>query len=116
LPPGDFEQDSIYDVVEYWLGKHDRTGDQDSLDHAVANAYYGLLYWCPKQLAWVKNPTQGAHSEQQHFNQYSVYCYHNRKIQSLDRLFKKTGNPLFEQLKNRVMHLVPGPNGEPAGL
>jgi hypothetical protein len=105
LPPGDFEQDSIYDVVEYWLGKHDRTGDQDSLDHAVANAYYGLLYWCPKQLPWVKNPTQGAHSEQQHFNQYSVYCYHNRKIQSLDRLFKKTGNPLFEQLKNRVMQL-----------
>jgi len=105
LPPGDFEQDSIYQVVEYWLDKHDRTGDRDSLDHAVANAYYGLLYWCPKQLSWVKSPTQGAHSEQQHFNQYSVYCYHNRKIQCLDRLFKKTGNPLFEQLKNRVMQL-----------
>jgi hypothetical protein len=71
----------------------------------VANAYYGLLYWCPKQLSWVKNPTQGAHSEQQHFNQYSVYSYGNRKIQCLDRLFKKTGNPLFEQLKNRVMQL-----------
>ena len=105
LPPGDFEQDSIYAVVEYWLDKHDRTGDQESLDHAVANAWYGLLYWCPKQLGWVKNPTQGAHSEQQHFNQYSVYCYGNRKIQCLDRLFKKTGNPLFEQLKNRVMQL-----------
>jgi len=36
--------------VEYWLDKHDRTGDKQSLDHAVANAYYGLLYWCPKQL------------------------------------------------------------------
>ena len=105
LPPEDFEQDSIYTVVEYWLDKHDRTGDKESLDRAVANAYYGLLYWCPKQLRWVKNPTQGAHSEQQHFNQYSVYCYHNRKIQCLDRLFKKTGNPLFEQLKNRVMQL-----------
>ena len=105
LPPGDFEQDSVYAVVEYWLDKHDRTGDKKSLDHAVANAYYGLLYWCPKQLSWVKNPTQGAHSEQQHFNQYSVYCYGNRKIQCLDRLFKKTGNPLFEQLKNRVMQL-----------
>ncbi|MGD0090372.1 MAG: hypothetical protein ABSE73_10680 [Planctomycetota bacterium] len=105
LPPGDFEQDSIYDVVEYWLDKHDRTGGKDSLDRAVANAYYALLYWCPKQLSWVKNPTQGAHSEQQHFNQYSVYCYHNRKIQCLDRLFKKTGNPLFEQLKSRVLQL-----------
>ena len=105
LPPGDFEQDSIYAVVEYWLDKHDRTGDKESLDRAVANAYYGLLYWCPKQLSWVKNPTQGAHSEQQHFNQYSVYSYGNRKIQCLDRLFKKTANPLFDQLKNRVMQL-----------
>jgi hypothetical protein len=105
LPPGDFEQDSVYAVVEYWLDQHDRTGDRASLDRAVANAYYGLLYWCPKQLSWVKNPTQGAHSEQEHFNQYSVYCYGNRKIQCLDRLFKETGNPLFEQLKNRVMQL-----------
>ena len=105
LPPGDFEQDSIYNVVEYWLDKHDRTGDKESLDRAVANAYYALLYWCPKQLSWVKSPTQGAHSEQQHFNQYSVYCYHNRKIQCLDRLYQKTRNPLFDQLKNRVMQL-----------
>ena len=105
LPPGDFEQDSLYAVVEYWLDKHDRTGDPESLDRAVANAYCGLLYWCPKQLSWVKAPTQGAHSEQQHFNQYSVYCYGNRKIQCLERLFKKTGNPLFEQLKNRVLQL-----------
>ncbi len=105
LPPGDFEQDSIYAVVEYWLDKHDRTGDRESLDRAVANAFYGLLYWCPKQLSWVKNPTQGAHSEQQHFNQYSVYCYGNRKIQCLDRLFKGTGNPLFKQLRDRVMQL-----------
>jgi hypothetical protein len=105
LPPGDFEQDSIYAIAEYWLDKHDRTGDKESLERAVANAYYGLLYWCPKQLSWVKAPTQGAHSEQQHFNQYSVYCYGNRKLQCLDRLFKKTGNPLFEQLRNRVMQL-----------
>ena len=105
LPPGDFEQDSLYAVVEYWLDKHDRTGDPESVDRAVANAYCGLLYWCPKQLSWVKAPTQGAHSEQQHFNQYSVYCYGNRKIQCLERLFKKTGNPLFEQLKNRVLQL-----------
>ena len=105
LPPGDFEQDSIFNVVEYWLDKYDRMGDKDYLDRAAANAYYALLYWCPKQLSWIKNPTQGAHSEQVSFNQYSVYCYQNRKIQCLDRLFTKTGNPLFEQLKNRVMQL-----------
>ena len=105
LPPGDFEQDSIYGVVEYWLDKYDRTGEKECLDHAEANAFYALLYWCPTQLNWVKNPTQCAHSEQQNFNQYSVYNYGNRKIQCLDRLYKKTKNPLFESLKNRVMQL-----------
>ena len=105
LPPNDFEQDSIYAVVEYWLDKHDRTGQQDCLDRAVANAYYALLYWCPRQLSWVKNPTQCAHSEQQHFNQYSVYCYGNRKIECLARLATKTGNPLFKALQQRVMQM-----------
>jgi hypothetical protein len=105
LPPGDFEQDSIYEVVQYWLDKFDRTGDKESLDHALANAYYALLYWCPKQLSWVENPTQGAHTEQEHYNQYSVYNYQNRKIQCLDRLYKATGDPLFEQLRDRVMQL-----------
>ncbi len=105
LPPGDFEQDSIYAVVEYWLNKHEETGDRECLDRAAANAYYGLLHWCPKQLSWVQSPTQCAHSEQQHFNQYSVYCYGNRKIQCLDRLFKQTGDPLFAALRDRVMQL-----------
>jgi outer membrane protein assembly factor BamB len=105
LPPNDFEQDSIYAVVEYWLDKHDRTGRQECLDRAVANAYYALLYWCPKQLSWVKNPTQCAHSEQQHFNQYSVYCYGNRKIECLARLAQKTGNPLFKAFERRVVQM-----------
>jgi hypothetical protein len=105
LFPGDFEQDSIYNVVEYWLNKYDGTGDKRDLDEAIANAYYALLYWCPRQLSWVKNPTQGAHTEQQHYNQYSVYNYQNRKIQCLDRLYKATGNPLFMQLRDRVMQL-----------
>jgi hypothetical protein len=105
LPPDDFEQDSVYAVVEYWLNKHDRTGNRECLDRAVANAYYALLYWCPKQLSWVKSPTQCAHSEQQYFNQYSVYCYGNRKIECLDRLAQKTGNPLFKALQRRTMQL-----------
>jgi hypothetical protein len=105
LPPNDFEQDSIYGVVEYWLNKYDRTRDREYLEHAVANAYYALLYWCPKQLSWVKSPTQGAHSEQQHYNQYSVYNYHNRKIQCLTRLAQMTGDPLFSALAQRVLQL-----------
>jgi hypothetical protein len=105
LPPEDFEQDSVFAVVEYWLDKYDRTGEKDALDHAVANAYYCLLYWCPKQLSWVTKPTQCAHSEQQHYNQYCVYSYGNRKIQCLNRLHKATKDPLFAQLENRVMQL-----------
>jgi hypothetical protein len=105
LPPGDFEQDSIYNVVEYWLNRYDQTGNKENLDQAVANAYYALLYWCPKQLSWVTNPTQGAHTEQEHYNQYSVYNYQNRKIQCLQRLYRATGNPLFAQLRDRVMQL-----------
>jgi len=105
LPPGDFEQDSIYNVVEYWLDRYDSTGDKANLQQAVANAYYALLYWCPRQLSWVANPTQGAATEQEEYNQYSVYNYQNRKIQSLDRLYKATGDPLFRQLRDRVLQL-----------
>lgn len=105
LPPGDYEQDSVYAAVEYWLNQHDRSGSRTALERAVANAYYGLLYWCPRQLSWVKAPTQGAHCEQQHYRQYSVYCYGNRKVQCLDRLFRKTGNPLFGALRDRVLQL-----------
>jgi len=105
LPPGDYEQDSIYAVVEYWLNRYTESGEQQCLQRAVANVYYGLLHWCPKQLSWVHAPTQCAHSEQQHFNQYSVYCYGNRKIQCLDRLFALTRDPLFAELRDRVIQL-----------
>ena len=56
-------------------------------------------------MSWVKNPTQCAHSEQQHFKQYSVYCYGNRKIQCLDHLYRKTGDALFGELRDRVLQL-----------
>lgn len=105
LPPNDFEQDSLWAVVEYYLDRHDKSDLKEHLDRAVANALLGLLYWCPKQLSWVKAPTQCAHSEQQHFNQYSVYSYGNRKIECLNRLAAKTGNPLFASLRDRVMQL-----------
>lgn len=105
LPPNDFEQDSIWGAVEYWLDKHDRTGSPEALERAVADVYFVLLYWCPKQLSWVRRPTQCAHSEQQHYNQYSVYCFQNRKVECLDRLWKKTGDPLFADLRDRVIAL-----------
>ncbi len=119
LPPNDFEQDSIYAVVEYWLNKHDRTGQQECLDRAVANAYYALLYWCPKQLSWVKSPTQCAHSEQEHFNQYSVYCYGNRKIECLARLARQDRQPAVQGVAatrdaNELLH--PGDRGAVQGL
>jgi hypothetical protein len=103
LPPEDFEQDSLYAIAEYWLDKYERTQEQEALDHATANVYYALLYWCPKQLSWVQNPTQLAHSEQQHYNQYSVYCYGNRKLTCLNRLHKYTNDPLFAQMCERIM-------------
>ena len=105
LPASDFEQDSVWGAVEYWLDKHDRTGERECLDRAVADALLALLWWCPKQLSWVTNPTQGAHAEQQNYCQYSVYCYTNRKIECLERLAEKTGTPLFAALARRVMQL-----------
>jgi hypothetical protein len=103
LPPEDYEQDSFWAIVQYWLDKYDRTGEQDALKHAVATANLAFLSWCPKQLGWVKNPTQGASSEQQHYNQYSVYSYGNEKLRCLSRLYKHTKDPLFLQLLTRMM-------------
>jgi hypothetical protein len=103
LPPNDYEQDSVWGVVEYWLEKFETTHDLEFLERAVADTYFGLLYWCPKQLSWVDNPTQCAHSEQQNYLQYSVYSYHNKKFECLYRLGRLTGNPFFTSLSNRVM-------------
>jgi hypothetical protein len=89
--------------VQYWLDKYDRTGEKDALEHAIANANLALLSWCPKQLSWVKNPTQGASSEQQHYNQYSVYSYGNQKLRCLSRLYKHTNDPFFSQMLARMM-------------
>jgi hypothetical protein len=73
LPPDELEEASIWGVIEYWLDKYDRTCDHECLERAVADAYLSFLWWCPKQLSWVRNPTQCASAEQQHFLQYSIY-------------------------------------------
>ena len=103
LPPDEIEEASIWGVVEYWLDKYDRMGDTEYLERAIADAYLSFLWWCPKQLSWVDNPTQCASAEQQHFLQYSIYCYQNRKLQCLHRLWGFTRNRLFKELYDRIL-------------
>lgn len=106
LPPYELEEASIWGVIEFWMNRCDETGDALYLKHAEANAALALLWWCPKELSWVKNPTQCASAEQQHFQQYSVYNYQNRKVEGLWRLYKKTGNHLFLALFQRVLQNI----------
>jgi len=103
LPPDELEEASIWGAIEYWLEKYDRTQDRECLERAVADAHLAFLWWCPRQLSWVENPTQFASAEQQHFLQYSIYCYQNRKLQCLWRLYECTGDPLFRQIYERVL-------------
>jgi len=103
LPPDELEEASIWGVIEYWLDKYDRTGEAECLERAIADAYLSFLWWCPKQLSWVQNPTQCASAEQQHFLQYSIYCYQNRKLECLWRLFNHTKKALFAALYHRVL-------------
>ncbi len=103
LYPGDFEADSVWHAVEYWIDKYDQTKDKDCLRRAEADAWFAFLMLCPKQLSWVKNPTQTCHTEQQRYLQYSNYCYNNRKYYCLDRLAKLTGEKLFGDLCERII-------------
>jgi hypothetical protein len=103
LWPKDFEADSVWHAVEYWLTKYDETKDRECLRHAEADAWFAFLMWCPKQLRWVKNPTQTCHTEQENYLQYSNYCYNNRKYYCLSRLAQLTGQPLFSELCERVI-------------
>ena len=103
LPPDEIEEASIWGVVEYWLDKYDQTNDTECLERAIADAYLSFLWWCPKQLSWVENPTQCASAEQQHFLQYSIYCYQNRKLQCLHRLWGFTSDRLFKELYDQIL-------------
>jgi len=103
LPAADFEADSVWHAVEYWLDKYAQTQEKECLKRAEADAWFGFLMWCPRQLSWLKNPTQTCHCEQQNYLQYSNYCYNNRKYYCLDRLAKYTGRPLFGELRDRLI-------------
>ena len=104
LPWWDFEQDSIWELVEYWLDRAE-TGAAGALERAVGDAYVALMMLCPKQLSWVNNPTQMATDEQQEYSQYTVYTYHNRKWLCLQRLAAATHDPLWQQLADRLLQL-----------
>jgi hypothetical protein len=106
LPPDELEEASCYGIIEYWLDKFERTRQRECLDRAVADAYLAFLWACPKDLSWVKNPTVGSSAEQEHFLQYSIYCYQNRKIQCLHRLYQLTGIPLFGTLYDRITQSI----------
>jgi len=101
LPFWDFEQDSVWEMAEYWLDRAD-AGGAGALDRAVGDAYVALMMLCPKQLSWVANPTQMAADEQQMYSQYSVYTYHNRKWLVLSRLAAATRDPLWSALADRL--------------
>lgn len=103
LWPADFEADSVWCAIEYWLDKYDRTGNKKDLTRAEADAYFAFLMLCPKQLSWVGNPTQTCHTEQEHYLQYSNYCYNNQKIRCLKRLETHTKNSFFAELADRIM-------------
>jgi hypothetical protein len=103
LAPQDFESDSIWQVVEYWLDKYESTRQKDPLDHAEANALLAFLMMCPKQLSWVANPTQTCHTEQQGYLQYSNYCYNNAKIACLHRLAGFSGQDFYRRLCDRIV-------------
>jgi hypothetical protein len=106
LPPDELEEASIYGIIEYWLDKYERTQQREFLDRAVADGYLAFLWSAPKDLSWVKNPTLGASAEQEHYLQYSIYCYQNRKIQCLHRLHQLTGIPLFGALFERITQSI----------
>jgi hypothetical protein len=106
LPPYELEEASIWGVAEYWLNRYDETGDEIFLQRAEANAYLAFSWWCPVDLSWVTNPTQGGVAEQQHFQQYSVYNYQNRKVEGLWRLYQFTQDPLYYELFERILQNI----------
>lgn len=60
---------------------------------------------CPKQLPWVRNPTQLAFAEQQNYVQYSEYVYDTKKVAVLHRLTAATGDPLWAQMADRLTQM-----------
>jgi hypothetical protein len=102
LPPHTLEEGGIWGICEYWLYRYEETKDKKYLKHAVANTHLSLTWKCPKQLSWVENPTQLGSAEQQYFLQYSVYCYQNRQVECLKKLYKYTKNSMYDQLAERI--------------
>ena len=103
LPPYALTEASIWGVCEYWLDRYDDTGEDEYLKHAIADLYLAMTWWVPKQLSWVDNPTQGGAAEQQHYLSLTMYCYQNRKLECIKRLYDITEEPFFNELYNMVL-------------
>ena len=106
LPPGDFTEASIWGVTEFWLNRYDETGDESYLRHAEANIALDLIWTCPKQLSWVKNPTQFCAAEQEHYFTYTLFNYQNRKQECLKRLYDITKNPFYAQMYEKTLQEI----------
>ncbi len=103
LPPWELTEASLWGVCEYWLDQYKKTGEKVYLKHAIADIYLAMTWWTPKQLSWVDNPTQGGAAEQQHYLSLTMYCYQNRKVECLKRLYDYTQDPLFKELYDMVL-------------
>lgn len=98
LHGGDFEPNSIWGAVEFRLGRGE-------LERALADANLAFLMLCPKQLSWVRNPTQLAFTEQQNYLQYSEYVYDTKKVAVLHKLSAATGDLLWAQMADRLTQM-----------
>ncbi len=103
LPAWELTEASIWGVCEYWLDRYQDTGKEEYLKHAIADLYLAMTWWVPKQLSWVDNPTQGGAAEQQHYLSLTMYCYQNRKVECLKRLYDYTKDPFFKELYDMVL-------------
>jgi len=97
LHPEEYEEGSIYLVLEYFLERYNDTKEKIYLDIAICLASFGFLMRCPKQLSWVKEPTWGCSAEQSHYLQYSLYSYCNLKYLCLKKLTDLTGDKFWEK-------------------
>ena len=95
---GDFEPNSVWGAVEFRLGRGE-------VAQALADANLAFLMLCPKQLPWVRHPTQLAFAEQQNYAQYSEYVYDTKKVAVLHKLSAATGEPLWAQMADRFTQM-----------
>jgi hypothetical protein len=106
LPPEEIEESALWNVAYYNLERYKQSGKTRYLERALGEVALAFTWNCPKQLSWVKNPTQMASAEQQHYLQYSVYNYQDMKTAVLRNLYEITGDELYMKLFERVSNSI----------